>query len=226
MRKELIKAFIKVFPNWPFISYLGELDRILKDCRTVLDLGCGESSPVSFLPGKFNVGVDFCKETINKASLKRTHNELILSRLEDLAGLLRGRSFDSCVALDVIEHLEKEDALSLIKEMESAALKKVVIFTPNGFNDPYRYGNAGLEEHRSDWRVDDFAGLGYQVIGIYGHAFLRSQAHSLRFHPRFLWGIISQLTHYFYTRNHPQSAAALLCFKDMSARRVNEQKTE
>jgi hypothetical protein len=43
---------------------------------------------------------------------------------------------------------------------------------------------------------------------------LRGEFHLLKGKPRFFWGIVSMLTHLFWTRWSPENAAAILCVKE------------
>lgn len=192
------RIFKKVFPNFSFTTYVNELGKILGDCRSVLDLGCGVISPISFLDIEYSVGVDCCESTISEAKKRGTHDEFCTYKVQDIGNEFSNKQFDCCVALDIIEHLCKEDGYKLIRDMEEIASKKVVIFTPNGFKLPYLTKNIDIdfEKHLSSWDTAEMKKLGYKVIGIYGYKPLRGRAYSLRFHPKIIWGIISELTHY------------------------------
>jgi len=47
------------------------------------------------------------------------------------------KSFDTVLCMEVIEHLEKEEAIRLIEDMEKIARKKIIITTPVGFWEDY-----------------------------------------------------------------------------------------
>lgn len=214
--EDYIKIFKEVFPNISFISYIFELRKILKDCRTVLDLGCGDWSPISFLDFEYTVGVDACESSLIEAKNRGTHDEYYLYNIREIDNKFSKDSFDCCVAMDAIEHLSKEDGLKLIKDMELIASKKVVIFTPNSYILPYKARFIDLEDHLSLWSIDEMEKFGYKVIGIYGEKLLRGKSHGLRFHPRFVWAIVSELTHRLYARSYPKRAAAILCHRDIT----------
>ena len=55
-----------------------ELARNLQGCSTVLDLGCGPSSPVATIPGlSRKVGVEPCEPYLKRAMSNKTHNECV-----------------------------------------------------------------------------------------------------------------------------------------------------
>lgn len=73
-------------------------------------------------------------------------------------------SFDAVVLTDVIEHLEKDEGLLLIREVERVSSSIVGIFTPLGFmpqhfsskQDTWGFEEADLQTHRSGWLPTDF----------------------------------------------------------------------
>jgi len=211
----LTGLFRASFPNLAFISYVVELRSMLMGCRTVLDLGCGEASPLRFLKVARSVGVDGYGAAIDAARLKGTHDELYRFDVRAIRDKYPTRSFCCCVALDLIEHLPKDDGYRLIQDMERLASRRVVIFTPNGFI-PQLSKDGDLQEHLSGWTVDEFRSLGFAVIGMYGVKSLRGETHNLRHRPKLFWGVVSALTHFLYTRRHPEKAAAILAVKGMA----------
>lgn len=204
--------FKECFPNIPLMFYVLEIKRSLRNCKTLLDVGCGPSSPIRFLDKGKKVGVDIHSPSIKEAKVKGTHDEFYQLDLREIGKQFGQKEFDCCVALDVIEHFSKKDGYRLIAEMEKIALKKVLIFTPNGFL-PQQGESTDFQEHLSGWSADEMRELGYTVRGIFGHKWFRGERHRLRLRPRILWGIISLMTDYLYTRITPESATALLCIK-------------
>jgi hypothetical protein len=75
------------------------------------------------------------------------------------------KSIDTIFAIDVIEHLTKEDGLKFIAEAERVAQKQIVIFTPLGWY-PQTYEKDALDRwgmegghwqtHNSGWEPSDF----------------------------------------------------------------------
>ena len=58
---------------------------------------------------------------------------MICGDIRNLTDYFKRGQFDACIAIDVIEHLPKEEGLKLMEDMESIAKRKIIIFTPNGF---------------------------------------------------------------------------------------------
>lgn len=197
---------------------VAELQAALGGCRTVLDLGCGADSPAKFLRDCKLTGVDGYQPDLDKAQARGTHDEYMLGDVRDAAALFPGRSFDACIALDVIEHLEKEDGWRMLRAMEQLATKRVVIFTPNGFI-PQFSEDGNLQQHLSGWEVAEMRQAGYEVVGMHGPKNLRGEKGALKHRPRPLWGLISVAGHYAYTRRQPEKAFSIFCLKRIEAAR-------
>jgi 2-polyprenyl-3-methyl-5-hydroxy-6-metoxy-1,4-benzoquinol methylase len=214
---KLKKGFIaEIGINLPLYSYLHELHRNLRECKSILDVGCGAKSPLRFFNGKdtHTVGVDSYKPDLNMAEKFGTHSEYKLIDALAIDKHFHNKSFDAVVLLDIIEHFNKERGHELIAKAEKVAGRRVIIVTPNGFL-LQRSKDGDLQEHLSGWDCNDMKGLGYEVIGLLGLKQLRGEYHNLKYRPKILWGIAAELTHYFYTRAHPERACSLFCVKEL-----------
>jgi len=192
-----------------------ELRTELAGCETVLDVGCGNISPMRFLAGSRLTGVDGYAPALEEARRHGTHDEYLLGDVKRLNELLPARRFDACVALDVIEHLTKEDGWRMAEAIERLASRKVVIHTPNGFV-PQHSHDGDLQEHLSGWQVEEMRSRGYRVRGMYGPKSLRGEYHRIRYRPQVLWLLVSFMGHYFRTRARPDEAAAIFCIKEIA----------
>jgi len=187
----------------------------------VLDVGCGSFSMMPFLNLDFTIGVDAYGPSLDEAARREAHNALDHSDIRNIGERYGRQSFDACVALDVIEHLPKNEGFGLIQAMEGIATNRVVIVTPNGFVEQAQetldaYAEGGFQEHRSGWKIHEMESLGYNVSGIYGLKGLRGAGAQLLYRPKLVTGIVSELTHYFRTRSYPCRAAELVCVKDVN----------
>jgi hypothetical protein len=74
------------------------------------------------------------------------------------------KSVDTIFLLDVIEHVEKEEGLQLLRETEKIARQQIVLFTPLGFmpqeqldgEDAWNLNGGAWQEHKSGWLPEDF----------------------------------------------------------------------
>ena len=205
--RSIKKLYRSLFPS--FIMYLKSE---VGPSGTLLDLGCGNDSPAKFLDAEFKVGVDIYDPYIKESKKRKLHNAYMLADVTKLE--FKRKSFDTVLALDIIEHLNKEDAVKLIKKMESWAKKKIVIYTPNGFLHQEEYDNNPFQIHKSGWSVDELRAMGFKVHGIHGLKFLRKEMAGIRFKPEFFWKIISDITQRI-TYHFPELAFQLLAIKEL-----------
>ncbi len=205
--KLLRLLYCKLFPEWT-----ERLKNELVLCDTVIDLGCGYNSPIQYCDIPFSVGVEIFDTYLQESKRKCIHNEYIKADVRNIK--LEPKSFDAVVALDLLEHLSKDEGYALIREMVTWAKKKVIVKTPNGIVYQDDYDNNPFQEHKSGWSARDLRKLGFKVYGKRGWKILRGYRGAVKFRPTWLWGIISDLTQtvtYFY----PEQARQLVAIKQI-----------
>jgi hypothetical protein len=125
-------------------------------------------------------------------------------------------SFETVVALDVIEHLSKTDGQRLIADMGRIGRKKNIIFTPNGYNPKKHLEDDNpYQVHKSGWTVDEFSALGYAVFGINSIRAFRGERATIIVKPALFGDIISTLSDKL-VYHFPSLAFQLLCIKNSS----------
>ncbi len=215
MRIKLLHYWRLTFPRLLAGTTLAEIARAAEGCRSALDLGCGGASPSGYLGIPYLVGLDGYAPSLDEARAKGTHQEYFLADARNMASLFAPGQFEACIALDLIEHLTKEEGKQLLHDMEKVASKRVIVFTPSGFL-PQHGGTVDLQEHRSGWEAEEMRALGYRVIGVHGPRFLRGEYHRSRYLPRAIAGPLSIMGHFLYTRRNPEKASAILCVKELA----------
>jgi hypothetical protein len=165
------------------------IDKLQKP-EVVLDIGCG------IMPQKFvRPLVHICCEPFNqyvehlqkKVAMEYDRSYVIVNATwSEAISIFPPKSVDSVFLVDVVEHLEKGEALDLLARTEKLARKQIVIFTPLGFlpqenlNDKDAWGLDGgsWQEHKSGWSPEDFddswsiyASQIFHTSDIYGRAF-------------------------------------------------------
>jgi len=171
----IMRVSMHVLPDVHFL-----LRRELRDCTSVLDVGCGsEFSPISFvprIPGQTRTGIDAFLPSIERARAAGIHDEYIHADAIEYAGFgeSRGR-FEAVVALDLIEHFEKPRSVELVEALEQLASKKVILLTPNGFLPQEPYDGNEFQRHLCGWTTDELEARGYRVNGAYGFKPLRGE---------------------------------------------------
>ena len=199
------------------VTYDRELQDAIGDARSLLDIGCGIDSPLARLARKPSrtVGVDGFQPSIEESRRKQIHNDYVCCDLLEVAAKFPAGSFECVMALDVIEHLPKENGLELIRQMEHVSSRRLIIFTPNGFLPQAEHSSNPLQEHLSGWTAQEMRQLGFRVIGINGWKPLLGEMALPRLWPHGVWALISRLSQPL-VRNNPEYAFQLLCVKDKS----------
>ncbi len=187
--------FKNFFLQYQNIFFHRVLEKELSNCNSVLDVGCGHSSSIGMIRRKFrSEGIDIYEKNILESRRKKLHDKYMLGDITKLAKLYKKKSFDVCVAIDVIEHFDKKDTLRLIRDMEAIATKKVIILTPNGFYEQHAFDDNPHQIHKSGWIKTDLEKLGYTVYGLRGLKFLRDDHAGIKYRPWFFWGACSFLS--------------------------------
>ena len=196
--------------------YARRLEKEVSGCESLLDVGCGFQSPISYFSHKIShtVGLDMYESAIERSREAGIHKSYITGNVMELDSLFPEKSFDCVVASDLIEHLTKEDGHKLLEMMERIAVKKVVVYTPNGFLPQQEFDGNSLQVHISGWEIDEMRKLGFSVTGINGYRKLRGEFAAIKYKPKVFWGRISLLSQIFTTKN-PRNAFGILCVKHL-----------
>ncbi len=191
----------------------------LRDCRSVLDVGCGQASPLAAAGFRgFAVGVDLAWSELRLAQTHGAHTALVRADATGVDRVFRRAAFDAVLALDVIEHLERDAALDLVAALEALARRRVVILTPNGFVEQPPAPANPHQEHRSGFTARDMRRLGYRVRGIRGLRWVCGSFAEVRWRPALLWRRVADLAAPLVYML-PGAAFALFCVKEMDADR-------
>lgn len=188
-----------------------ELERELWHIATILDVGCGPSSPISRINGKatYTEGVEAFQPYYEEAQRHNTHSKIVHGNFFDCN--YADNSFEAVVLTEVIEHCDEDQAMKLIAQCERIASKKVIITTPNGLVPQSAIDGNELQEHLSGWLPSFFIDRGYKVRGLAGPKFMRREidtqtmaqdiSYTMRFKPRKLFFVIAamlqSITFYF-----------------------------
>jgi hypothetical protein len=187
----------------------------LRGCATVVDVGCGVDSPIRHtgFAGRA-VGIDASPYALREAARVGFHAALVHAEVGDLTTVLKPKSVDAVVALDLVEHLPRERAERLLDSLEAVARKRVVVLTPNGFVPQSATPENPFQEHLCGFDVADFTRRGYRVRGLYGPWFLFGELGAVTWRPRVVWRRVADLTSLAVVRA-PRIAFSLLCVKEL-----------
>lgn len=148
------------------------LTRLLRDARTLLDVGCGTMDGLAEIDVPVRVGVDAHLPYLERRPLEAPVVPIHLDARR-IGDIFLPQSFDVVTMVDVIEHFERDDALGVLAAAEQIAARRVVVFTPRGDfpqvgYDAHALGGEELQQHRSVWQPQDFTSRGYAVAVLRG----------------------------------------------------------
>lgn len=214
-RTGLVLALVRYRDDPWQIVYKLALRRALRGCDSVLDLGCGSCPTMRQLGLGRITGLEGYEPAVARARQLGTHDEIVLGDVRRAGELFPPKSFDACVALDLIEHLPKAEGWALLDAMERLARRRVVVFTPSGFLPQGNKEAGDLQVHVSGWEPHELRARGYRVQGMFGPKSLRGEQHRLKYRPKWFWACVALVLHVLWTRHVPEHAAAMLCVKHL-----------
>jgi hypothetical protein len=152
------------------ISDRKELDlrasQLFHGYTSILDLGSG-IRPFNLGPAITHVCVDAHRPYLDylNNSFQSTSRIYIHETADKALRSFPDKSIDLVVAMDFIEHVEKDHGKNLVKEMERVARIGILLFTPLGYMPQHNDGDLdswGLDggkwqEHKSGWFPEDFS---------------------------------------------------------------------
>ncbi|WP_051309321.1 class I SAM-dependent methyltransferase [Desulfogranum japonicum] len=190
---------------------------IVGNCQSLLDIGCGTHSPIEKFSQKIpvTVGIDLHRQSITEARGSCIHKKYLDMDARDIGNRFSNKSFDCVIAIELIEHLAKEEAVSLLDQMEKIAKKKVIISTPNGFVPQMSHSDNRHQEHLSGFDAQEMTTMGFRVQGFNGWKKLRGSGSRIKWSPKFFWFLVSRMTQ-LYTKSHPEYAYQIFCTKDVA----------
>lgn len=125
-------------------------------CHRALDIGCGQSSPLSeFRPAVWTAGVDAFEDAVSAARSQKLHDAYLVADVLSVepAEIVEqlGGQFDLVTMYGVIEHLPKRQGFELLERCEAITKRFLLLETPNGFvpQGP-EFGNEH-QRHLSGW---------------------------------------------------------------------------
>lgn len=143
---------------------------IKNEPASVLDVACGLSLKSQHVPCTTRVGFDLHRPYLEQARKQNPDVKWIPIQgdVTNISEVFLPNSFDLVVALDIIEHVEKDQALKLLQDLEEIASVAVVLETPRGFlpqdMDILGFDAHHLQTHRCGFEKEELEELGYQVF--------------------------------------------------------------
>lgn len=141
------------FPNLKCINF-GSSEYQSDVARQLLDIPFLELISVEAYPPTWKV--------LEKLKFKAKKHRILKKNITDVCC----STADIGVALDVLEHLPKEDGEKFLDTIDSSITKRMVILVPkepDGFHRKNPTPDNIFNEHISHWREEDFITRGYKV---------------------------------------------------------------
>ena len=175
-----------------------QYERLIGDCETLLDVGCGAGNHLENLYFKSKrtfIGIDSNQISLDLAAKKNIYSQVICADAIDFLGQCSDSSVDTVLASCVIEHLPQNLGLRLLGEMKRVCRVSAIIFTPNGFvAQPPDKDNAA-NEHLSGWSPGDLSANEFEIdSGLYGFKKLRTSFGLPSIKPMILGDLVAKLT--------------------------------
>jgi len=127
-----------------------------QDINTIVDLGPGEGTyPQLINDSKYKwKAVEIWAPYIKRFALDELYSEI---RIGDIR-YMELPDADCCIAGDILEHLEKDDAIEMIHKIDKQ-FKHVVLSIPIDHHSNVIYEGNYFEKHISIWTLDELEEL-------------------------------------------------------------------
>jgi len=131
----------------------------------ILDCGCGIGRwgflIKSLMPTKKIVGVEADKTYLLPLRKTKYYDFIVQT---DIAYLpFKAKSFDTILAIEVIEHQTKTLGINFLKYVDEVAKCIIILTTPQGFLNTTRNETHKFENHKSGWHASELEQFGYVV---------------------------------------------------------------
>lgn len=176
MLSKVINLGKKLLPCIMYIMEKPIRKELNTEIRTVLDIGCGQGNVAKYgirRKGLYKVGADIFAPDLKIARERGAHDDYVLCDACYLP--FKDGSFEVILCTEVLEHLDKEKGLKLLKDMENIASKMIILTTPVGFrcNAPLKIDTCShddtnpYQQHRAGWQDSELRDFGYRVYSPY-----------------------------------------------------------
>lgn len=139
------------------------------DIKTVLDIGCGKGTAGTLLRNfrspEYVVGLDVFQPYLSHCEQFGNYDELCMHDLSQHLSLpFEDKTFDLVLCLEVVEHLDKTNALCLLDQLKRIG-EHILVTTPSRFFNQPKYDKNPFQNHRCVVTKQDFQARGFKVRG-------------------------------------------------------------
>lgn len=113
----------KLAKSLGFVDHVSALEDLVGEPRSLLDVGCGNNSPIARFRRRIphTVGLDKFEPWLAESSRRGIHDEYVLGDVVTIERKFGERAFDVVLACDLLEHLAYDGAEDLLTRMERVA---------------------------------------------------------------------------------------------------------
>jgi len=179
-----------------------------EEVQSILDVGCGKGEKINYILKEKRydiIGLDGFLPYIEICKSKNIFSDLIYCNIRYMP--IREKSFDAVLLLAVIEHLRRDHAVKLLKELDAIARKQIVLSTNVGPIEQDALDGNPHQVHKSAWNPQDLRSLGFTIVcrlnglrvlyDAKGHYRFSSEAHCSLMILNAILVLFSQLISYF-----------------------------
>ncbi len=150
------------------MNWLGQaVQKYINLDDTVLDIGCGNLDTIDGLQCKSYLGCDIWEKYLDVTKTKQ--NVVRIDATKDL-DRFPDKSYDVVLCLDVLEHVELEQAEYILSHIKRICRKHAIIFTPSKFEtnesaakDAWGLGECPFQYHRCVLNLDILSKYKFRV---------------------------------------------------------------
>lgn len=133
----------------------------------ILDVACGYGQWAYLIKIQKNIvpssilGIEVHKPCIDKIKTLALYDNIMKVDVREKLPF-KDKTFDLCLACEILEHVNKQDGLNLMAELERVCRKRIIVSTPQRFIEQFDPKNP-YGAHISLWKIKDFNDLGYNA---------------------------------------------------------------
>lgn len=157
------------------IKYHRLLPRIIQDSAgapSVVELGAGIGEFLGTLKNKRRIAVELFLPYVQFMRERHPELEVVEADARRWIAEQPDSSIDTVMALNLIEHMSKEEGEELLRQCLRVASRRVIVYTPRGFQEQHpeevltTFPENPLQEHVSGWVAEDLQAHGLAVLEV------------------------------------------------------------
>lgn len=159
------ESIVLITTNFPNLSLYHRLADLDIENLSLVNLGAGSpttafTSQVASLPLSYLIQVEiflpYALRLMEEVSYQSRNVVIEPIDIRDWVKARADKSIDVALMLDVLEHLNRTDAIALLEELKRIVRKRILIWIPLGYCRQEEYDGNSFQRHLSTWYPEDF----------------------------------------------------------------------